>query len=69
MVQCIDIHADLRKRTRTEAWTKRARRKGQEFDNEGAHEHIFGAGVQLEGEDSIRRKCEICGMETEEIVF
>jgi hypothetical protein len=39
-----------------------------EFD-EGIHEHVFGAGVQLEGEDVLRRKCEICGMETEEIVF
>ena len=58
----------MRKRTRTEAWTKRARRKGMEFD-EGQHEHTFGAGVQLEGEEVLRRKCEICGMETEEIVF
>jgi len=57
----------LRKRTRTEAWTKRARRKGGEYEE--GHEHVFGPDVQLEGEDTVRRKCEICGMETEEIVF
>jgi len=39
-----------------------------EFD-EGQHEHTFGAAVQLEGEEVLRRKCEICGIETEEIVF
>jgi len=61
-------HLDLRKRTRTEQWTKRVRRKGQGFDDE-AHEHVFGPEIQLEGEDVVRRKCEICGMETEEIVF
>jgi hypothetical protein len=53
---------------RTEAWTKRARRKGSGFDEE-SHEHVFGEGIQIEGEDVVRRKCEICGMETEEIVF
>jgi hypothetical protein len=63
-----EINLDLRKRTRTEAWTKRARRKGQEFGEE-AHEHVFEPGIQLEGEDVVRRKCDICGMETEEIVF
>jgi hypothetical protein len=59
---------DLRKRTRTEAWTKRARRKGLDVDDE-VHEHVFGPEIQLEGEDVVRRKCEICGMETEEVVF
>jgi DNA-repair protein complementing XP-A cells len=59
---------DLRKRTRTEAFTKLARQKRQKY-NEEAHEHEFGPGVQLEGEDVVMRKCEICGMETEEIVL
>jgi hypothetical protein len=65
--RCVD-RVDLRKRTRTEAWTKRARRKGLAVDDE-AHEHCFGPEIQLEGEDVVRRKCEVCGMETEEIVF
>ena len=59
---------DLRKRTRTEAWTKRARRKGQALDN-GAHEHVFTPEIRLEEESVVRKTCEICGMETEEIVF
>ena len=63
-----ESNKDLRKRTRTEQWTKRARQRGQGYDEE-AHEHVFGPGVQLEGEDVVRRKCEVCGITTEEIVF
>jgi len=63
-----DADVDLRKRTRTEQWTKRARRKAQGYDDE-AHEHVFSEGVQVEGEEVVRRKCEVCGMETEEIVL
>ena len=59
---------DLRKRTRTEQWTKRARQRANGYDDE-AHEHVFGPELQVEGEDVVRRKCEICGMETEEIVI
>jgi DNA-repair protein complementing XP-A cells len=66
--EAADSGVDLRKRTRTEQWTKRARRKGLGLDDE-AHEHVFGPEIQLEGDDVVRRKCEICGMETEEIVF
>lgn len=69
MCSCgIRSDVDLRKRTRTEQWTKRARRKAGEIDEE-PHEHVFGPDFQLEGEDVMRRKCEICGMETEEIVL
>ena len=59
----------MRKRTRTEQWTKRARRKGLDVDDDDAHEHVFGSEIRLEGEDVVRRKCEICGLETEEVVF
>lgn len=65
MQPIVDI--DLRKRTRTEAWTKRARQKGQVEDK--THEHVFGPDIRLEGEDIVRRECEICQMEIEEIVF
>jgi hypothetical protein len=40
----------------------------QDYDHE-VHERVFGEGVQLQGEEVLRRKCKIYEMETEETVL
>lgn len=64
--------ADLKKRTRVDAYKKARGGGGGEFGDvigKGRHEHEWGAAVEDAETGMMKRRCAECGMEVEEMEF